>query len=101
MTAGRNLVHMAALAFWVLLGLLFSLKAVFGGGPFLAGILNAGLFWLWFAGLAALTTFAVSRWSSPLAAPAVHGAVVMFLLALPARAPLGVLRFGIDLLRHG
>jgi hypothetical protein len=95
----RNVAHAAVLALWAVTGLLFTLKVVFGAGPFLPGLLTGVSWWLWFAGLAAVTTFLVTRWEKPLAALLVHSGAFVFLAMLPREFPLSVLRLGLDLLR--
>lgn len=93
MNAMKNLAHLIVLAVLALAGVLFSLKLFFAGG-FLAAL----LFWAWFAGYAALTSWVTSNFKSPLGALATHGAVLLVLSLLPRVAPFSALRFGLDVL---
>ncbi len=98
MKAFGNLIHGIILALWAVLGLAFTLKAVFGQGPLLAGALMAGSYWLWLAGLAGLTTVLVKRFQGAVAALLVHASIFVVLSALPRVFPLNLLRLGLDLL---
>lgn len=93
MNAMKNATHLAALAIWVVLGLLFSLKTLF-----LPALLPVVLFWAWFAGYSAFTTFMTHQFKNPLSAPAVHGLTVLALTLVPRVMPFAVLRMGLDLL---
>src|SRR5579863_5027926 len=91
MNALRNLMHMAVLAIWALMGSSLTLKALFGAGASLPSFWMAASWWIWFAGLAALTTWLVARWKSAVAALAVHAAVLLVLMALPRYLPFSLL----------
>jgi hypothetical protein len=97
MTALKNVTHAAILAIWGIAGLLFTLSTLFGLhalGPVL-------IFWLWFAGFAALTSSVVTQFKGPLAALATHGAALVVLSVIPKVFPLSLLRVGYDLLING
>ncbi len=99
MNAMKNLVHGAVLLGWAAVGALFSLRVLFGeGASFVARFLEAGSFWLWFALLAAGTTYAVTKVKTPIGALFVHGLVGVVLLMLPHTLPFGWLRLGLDLI---
>lgn len=93
MNAMKNLAHLIVLGVLAVAGVLFSLKVLFAGG-----LVAALLFWAWFAGYAALTSWVTSGFKSPLGALATHGAVLLVLSMLPRFAPFSALRFGLDLL---
>lgn len=93
MTAMKNAAHLAVLACLAVAGLVFSLKAVFA-----LSLLPVVLFWAWFAGYAAFTSFLSSQFKHPLAALAVHGGTVLALQLVPRVMPFSVLRLGLDLL---
>ncbi len=95
----RNAVHLSFLAGWALLGLFVTLKCLGSPGGLAAGLLAAGTFWLWLVGFAALTSVAVTRVGTPLAAVAVHAVALCGLALLPRVFPLSVMRFGLDVLR--
>lgn len=94
----KNFVHLAALGLWAVLGLVFTLKCLFGAVAAPATLLNAMGFWLWFAGLAAVTTAFVRPVKSALAAAGIHAATFLALSAIPRVFPLSLLRLGLDLL---
>jgi hypothetical protein len=100
MNAMKNLAHAVVLLGWTVAGVLFSLKALFGdaAGTLGQAILATGGYWLWFAGLAAVTTVAIQKLKSPLGALALHAGLYVFLSLLPRFAPFGWLRLGLDLL---
>lgn len=93
MNAMKNAAHLAVLAVLVVLGIVFSLKTLF-----LPALLPVVLFWAWFAGYAAFTTWLASLFKSPLAALATHGGTFLALQLVPRVAPFNVLRLGLDLL---
>ena len=93
MNALKNATHLALLAVWVVLGILFSLKTLF-----LPALLPVVLFWAWFAGYSAFTTFMTNQFKNPLSAAGVHGATVLALTLVPRVMPFSVLRAGLDLL---
>jgi len=93
MNAMKNATHLAVLAIWVVLGLLFSLKTLF-----LPALLPVVLFWAWFAGYSAFTTFIAHQFKNPLSAAAVHGLTILGLTLVPRAMPFAVLRMGLDLL---
>ena len=93
MNAMKNATHLAVLALWVVLGLLFSLKTIF-----LPALLPIILFWAWFAGYSAFTTFLTQQFKHPLSAAAVHGGTFLALTLVPKVMPFAVLRMGLDLL---
>jgi hypothetical protein len=95
----RNAVHLLLLAGWALLGLFFTLTCLGSPAGLTSGLFVAGTFWLWLLGFAALTSIAVARFSTPLAAVAVHAATLCVLALLPRVFPLSVMRFGLDVLR--
>ena len=63
MNAMKNLAHLIVLGVLAVAGVLFSLKVLFAGG-----LVAALLFWAWFAGYAALTSWVTSGFKSPLGA---------------------------------
>lgn len=93
MNAMKNAAHLAILATWVVLGVLFSLKTLF-----LPALLPIVLFWAWFGGYAAFTTFLSQQFKHPLAAVGVHAVTFLSLHAVPKVMPFKVLRLGLDLL---
>lgn len=93
MNAMKNAAHLAVLAVWLVLGVLFSAKQVFV--PAFSPVL---LFWAWFAGYAAFTTWLASQFKSPLGALATHGGTFLALTLVPQKMPFAVLRLGLDLL---
>ncbi len=93
MNALKNFSHLVILALLAVAGLLFSVKAVAA-----ATLLPAVLFWAWFAGYAAATSWIQRQFSSPLAALGTHGAVWVVLSVLPRVAPFSALRLGLDFL---
>ena len=98
MNAMKNLLHAAILAVWAVLGVLFTIKAVFGAGPVMPHLMEAGSWWLWFAGLAAVTSLLVARFDKAFGALLVHSGVFIVLSLLPKVLPFAVFRLGIDLL---
>ena len=95
MNAFKNLTHAAILGVWAVAGLMFTLTSVFGASFALGPSL---IFWLWFAGFAALTSMVVSKFTGPVAALATHGAALVVLSVIPKVFPLSLLRVGYDLL---
>lgn len=93
MNAMKNAAHLAVLAVWVVLGVLFSLKTLF-----LPALLPIVLFWAWFGGYAAFTSFMANQFKNPLSAIGVHGVTFLALHLLPKAMPFGILRVGLDLL---
>lgn len=93
MNAMKNATHLAILAVWVVLGILFSLKTLF-----LPALLPLVLFWAWFAGYTAFTSFMTQQFKHPLAAAGVHGATFLALHLVPKVMPFSILRVGLDLL---
>src|SRR6476619_1725466 len=94
MNALKNVTHSAVLCIWALAGLVFTCSSLFGVhalGPVL-------VFWLWFAGFAALTSMVVAKFKGPIAALATHGAALVVLSVIPQVFPLSLLRIGYDLL---
>jgi hypothetical protein len=94
MKAFKNLTHATILAIWAVSGVVFTVSTVFGA----AAVGPALVFWLWFAGFAALTSFAVSKLDGPLGALATHGGALLVLGLIPKVFPLSLLRVGYDLL---
>ena len=97
MQAMKNLTHAVILAGWALLGLGLTFKLAVEG-PMLAGLLTAATYWLWLAGLAAVTSLFLSKAKSPLVALAVHSGAFVVMALLPRVFPLNVFRLGLDLL---
>ncbi len=93
MNAMKNAAHLAILAVWVVLGLVFSLKTLF-----IPALFPIVLFWAWFGGYAAFTSFLTNQFKNPLSALAVHGLTFLGLNLLPKAMPFGILRVGMDLL---
>ena len=98
MNAFKNLIHAAILAAWGVLGALFTFKILFSAMPTMAALGTVGAFWLWFAGLAGVTTFVVSRFQSAVAAVLTHAGALLILGMIPRVFPLSLLRLGLDLL---
>ncbi|HEY8211245.1 MAG TPA: hypothetical protein VIG99_27365 [Myxococcaceae bacterium] len=96
----KNFVHLIALGLWGFLGLAYSLKCTFGAGASLGTLLDLVSFWLWFAGLAAVTTAFVRPVKSSLAAAGIHAGTFLALSAIPRVFPLSLLRLGLDLLAN-
>lgn len=94
MNAMKNAAHLAVLALWAVMGLLFSLKTLFGAGAFMPVL----LFWAWFAGFAAVTSFVASQFKGPVGALGTHGAAFIALNLVPKVMPFAILRLGLDLL---
>ena len=97
MKAMKNAVHLGVLAVWAGLGVLLTFNLVFGGTLALAAPLA---FWLWFAGFAAVTSVAVSKFEGPTAALMVHAAAFGVLHLIPKIFPFHLLRLGLDLLSN-
>ncbi len=97
MNAKRNLAHGVVLAMWGMAGVVFTFKCLFGA-PSVHSVGLALSFWLWFAGFAALTTWAVSALEKAWAALLVHSAAFLALGAVPMVFPLSLARLGLDLL---
>jgi hypothetical protein len=95
-SAFRNVAHLGVLAGWSLAGVAFTLSALSAGFSGLGAV--AG-WWVWFAGLAAVTSYLVLRTRSGVGALLVHAGTVLLLLALPALPGLRLLRLGLDLLQ--
>ncbi len=95
MSAMKNATHLAVLALWAVAGALFTLKVLFAATP---AVSPALLYWGWFAGLAALTSFVVSQLEHPLSALGAHAAVVFAMQVVPVVLPFSLLRLGLDLL---
>lgn len=100
MNAMKNLIHGGILAVWALLGLTFTLRCLFGPGAGMATLLDAGSWWLWFAGFVGVTTAAVARFRAAVAPLILHGAALIALHLIPRLFPLSLLRLGIDLLQR-
>jgi hypothetical protein len=94
MNAFKNLTHASILGIWAVAGLYFTGVTVFGA----AALGPALIFWLWFAGFAALTSTVVSKLNGPIGALATHGAALVILSVIPRVFPLSLLRIGYDLL---
>src|SRR5688572_13243633 len=97
MKAFGNLIHGGALGVWALMGLLFTLKVLMAAA-FVPGLMTAGSYWLWFAGLAGFTTWAVSQTKSAIGPLLIHAGAFLVLSAIPRVFPLSLLRLGLDLL---
>jgi len=93
----RNLVHLALLAGWAVLGIVMTFGALFHP----AEAPGVGVFWLWCVGFAVVTTVLVARTTSPLGALGMHGLVLLILALLPRMFPLSLLRAGLDILGRG
>ena len=93
MNAMKNAAHLAVLAGFVALGILFSMKSLF-----LPAVLPIVFFWAWFGGYAAFTTWLAGQFKSPLGALSTHAVTVLALTLVPKVAPFSVLRVGLDLL---
>ena len=98
MNAFKNLIHAAILAAWGVLGALFTFKLMFAAMPAFSALVTAGSFWIWFAGLAGVSTFIVSRFQSAVAAVLTHVGILLVLGMVPRIFPLNLLRLGLDLL---
>lgn len=97
MNAFKNLTHGIALAVWAIPGVLLTFQAIFGGGAIVPNLATAGAYWLWFAGLSALTTWLTTQFKAGWASLAVHSATFLVLNALPHAVPFSWLRLGLDL----
>jgi hypothetical protein len=95
MNALKNAAHLVLLALWAVAGALFTLKVVFGASP---ALMPAFLFWAWFAGFAAVTSFIVGQFKGPLSAIGTHAAAFFVLHLVPKVLPFSILRLGLDLL---
>ena len=93
MNAMKNLAHLIVLGVLAVAGVLFSLKVLFAGG-----LVAALLFWAWFGGFPAVTSFLADKFKSPIGALLSHGGVILFVSLMPKVMPFSVLRLGIDLL---
>ena len=96
MKAMKNAVHIGILAIWATLGVLLTFNLVFGAFALVSPL----MFWLWFAGFAAVTTAAVGKFEGPVAALAVHAAAFGVLHIIPKVFPLNLLRLGLDMLAN-
>src|SRR5438270_10083556 len=94
MNAFKNLTHASILGVWAVAGLLFTFTSVFGS----AALAPALIFWLWFAGFSAATSFVVQKFNGPLPALATHGAALVVLSVIPRVFPMSLLRIGYALL---
>ena len=96
MHALKNLTHAGILGVWILAGLCFTFSSLFG-----AVTLGAVLvFWLWFAGFAAVTSYTVTKFDTAMGALATHGIALILLNVIPRVFPLSLLRVGYDLITH-
>lgn len=86
--------HGLVLFVWFGAGCVLALTQLFGTHA-LADSVN---YWLWFAGLVALTTFLIRFTKSAVAVLAIHAAVALALNLIPTAMPFGLLRAGYDLL---
>lgn len=93
MNAMKNFTHLVVLALWMLAGAFFSMKMLFAGA-----LIPVVLFWAWFGGYAAVTSFFADKFKSPVGALLSHGSVILFVSLMPKVMPFSVLRLGIDLL---
>lgn len=93
MNAMKNFAHLVVLALWILAGAVFSLKTLFAGA-----FIPVLLFWAWFGGYAAVTSFLADKFKSPVGALLSHGGVVLLVSLMPKAMPFSILRLGIDLL---
>ncbi|MBL8949879.1 MAG: hypothetical protein JNK82_03820 [Myxococcaceae bacterium] len=96
MTALKNAAHLAVLSLWAIAGMVFTAKLVFAAGP--VAFQPVLLFWAWFAGFAALTTFIVSKLKGTLATLGIHAAAVFVMQLLPKAMPFVLMRIGVDFL---
>ncbi len=96
MPALKNATHGLILTLWAVAGLLMSTKALFSTGPSTLAVVG---FWVWFGGLAALTTWLVSHFKAASSALFVHAGTFVVLNALPMSVPFGLLRYGMDVFR--
>lgn len=99
MKAFRNLIHFGVLGLFGVLGILLTLRVLFGA----AGLAPGGLamiagFWMWFAAYAGGSSALLSRSPSAFMAPLVHGGLYLVLHLFPREMPFGLLRLGYDLL---
>lgn len=94
MKAMKNLVHLGILGVWAVAGALFTIKAVFA----LTGFVPVAAFWGWFAAFAALTSWIVAKFDSPIGALGTHGAALLVMQAAPAVLPFALVRLGLDLI---
>lgn len=94
MKAMKNLVHIAVLLVWAVAGVVFSLKAAFGLGM----LASVALFWGWFAGYTAVSTWLTRTFEGPLAVLGVHAGALLLMQVMPRELPFGLLRIGLDLL---
>lgn len=100
MNAMKNLIHAAILACWGVLGALFTFKLLLAATAFSA-LTTAGMYWLWFAGLAAGTSYVLTRFKHPASAVATHVGALIIMGLIPKVFPLSILRMGLDLLVGG
>jgi hypothetical protein len=100
MVAMRNLFHGMILAAWAVAGVVFSVKVISASVELPGGLMEAGSFWLWFAGFTAVTTAAVVKTSKAWAPLAVHSLAFIALSMIPRVFPLSLLRLGLDLLQR-
>lgn len=94
MNAFKNLTHATILGIWAVAGLAFTFSSVFGA----AALGPALIFWLWFAGFVAVTSFVVTKLEGPIGALATHGGALIVLTLIPRVFPMSLLRVGYDLL---
>ena len=94
MKAMRNAAHLGILGIWAVFGVLFTLQSVFGAHVFMPSL----AFWGWFAGFAALTSWLVTMFDSPLGALSTHGLTFLALHLVPKVFPFALVRLGLDLL---
>ena len=94
MKALGNAVHLAVLALWAVLGVLFTLKSLF----VLGALVPVLAFWLWFGGFAALTSLVTRSFEGPVAALLTHAGAFVGLSMVPRVFPFALLRVGLDLL---
>ena len=94
MTAMKNAAHLVILGIWGVLGLVFSIHALFGQ----LAVVPVLSFWMWFAAFAALTTFFVGKVKGAVGALLIHGGAFGLLHLIPRVFPFSLLRLGLDLL---
>lgn len=99
MTALKNAAHLAILGIWAVAGVLFTAKLVFAAGP--VAVEPIMLFWAWFAGFTALTTFIVNKLKGPLPTIGTHAAALFVMQLLPKAMPFVLLRIGMDVITGG